>query len=447
MARSASRVSTPAEGVLKQEISFPPSQPAGDPAGQENLSFWEHLCDVPENQWASEGEKGFRVYLYDHDSPGSKYLAVVFHPFDIEWVKQTYGGGRYRGQLNDSSGRIVSKEIFSIDGEPRRKPPQSAQAQSAPLPTDGFQSQVLQILREGQERQERLLAQVLDRDRNPAPAASSVDPTAIFRGMVDMFKEFMPQNKPMDLLETVALIDKLRGPDLLATLKAAREAGIIPAAGGSADLVTQFKQLKEAAEVIGLGEGKGKSLGEAVIEKLPDILEAGGKALDKYHNIEQTRLATAREVRVIQQNGRAVITPPPAGSPAANPAQQHHAVQQQVIPPGPGTSGLEVEAPGASTPEALAEAERVDRLVKTKVVECFANGLDGVQIVDFLDTMDRRICDQFKGASVEELAAYFNNDPILKKATQVPHFKTVLAEIVEEINAPAEEIEQPTRPN
>src|SRR5260370_6372406 len=89
VAKSVARaVSSP--GVLRQEIAFPPNN-SSDAAGTdapESFSFWEQLYQVPEGEWWNgvPGDKGFRVYLYDQEQ-GGKYLEVIAHPFDIEWVK------------------------------------------------------------------------------------------------------------------------------------------------------------------------------------------------------------------------------------------------------------------------------------------------------------------------------------------------------------------------
>jgi hypothetical protein len=453
VSRSASRVSTPAPNVLRQEIDLSPSQPSADSSGGESLTFWEHVGDVPENLWCREaGEKGYRVYLYDQDSPGSKYLAVIFHPFDIEWIKQNYGGGRYRAQLNDSSGRIVSKEIFAIDGESKRKPPQNAQNSTAPAPADSFQAQMLEIMREGQRRQEELIRQLMERQTNPAPAApAAIDPNVALRGVVEIFSGLVaraatPQPQ-MDLVQMFALVDRFKGPDLITQMKAMREAGLIPAvatAGGS--LVTQFKELKEAAEVVGLGQDKGKNWVETLIDKGPQIIEAGSTIVDKLQSVEHTRLQTARTVHAIQQQQRgAVVTPPPQPNGAPHPPAPQ---QQQIIPPAPNAPGLEVETPGSPAAEqAIAEAESKLKFIKEKVVELIAQGKSGGEIIDFLDNLDKSICDGFAGASVEQIIAVFSNDSHLRKATALPRFKAAIVEMVEELNGPDDQLERPQRPN
>jgi hypothetical protein len=450
--RSASRSSsTPTEGgVLSQEIKFSPNTTAEPREAEEPLSFWEQLYEVPEDQWSSGQEKGYRVYLYEgHAGSTGPYIALITQPFDIEWVKQNFGGGAYRAQLNNPGGKIAASVRFTIEGESKRKPPQNAQSAAAPAQGDSFQSELIRMIREEQQETRNLFRQILSGDRGnvaPQPAAA-VDPTTLFRGMVDMFKEFMPQTKPMDLLETVALLDKLRGPDLLATLKAAKEAGIIPAAGGSADLVTQFKQLKEAADVIGLGEGKGRSWADTLIEKGPEILDAGGKIVDRLRAVEETRLATARTVQDIQRRGAAVVTPPPGGPhqpPSAPP--QHQYAAPQIQPPAPGATGLDVEAPSPAAQAALSQAEQQEVFVMTKVVEAIANGDTGQQIVDFLDMIDPAICTSFEGATVEQIAGYFSSHPILRKATALPRFRAALTEIVEVLNAPDQDLTE-QKPN
>jgi len=440
---------------LRQEIDLsplnPPPPPIGSAALEETLSFWEQICDVAEDQWATEDEKGFKVYLYEGPGGnGAPYIKRLTHPFDIEWVKENFGGGFYRATLNNPGGKIVASVRFAIEGESKRKSVQSVQnAPAAAQTTDGFQSQVLQILREGQERQERLLAQVLERDRNPAPAPNAIDPNIALQGVVQIFSGLVARAAPpqMDLVQMFALVDRFKGPDLLEQIKAMKEAGLIPSSSGGSggSLVAQIRELKEAAEAVGIGSDKGKSLGEALIENGPKILEAGANIIERYKSVEETRLQTARTVQQIQQRGAAVVTPPP--QPAAGQIPNQTAPQYTVQPP-PGQAagtGLEVEAPSAAA--TIAQAEANDAFIKGKIVEMISNGDSGGDIIDFLDKIDREICNAFTGASVEQVILFFTNDPALKKAATLPRFKAVITEIVEELNAPDEQLETPTRLN
>lgn len=445
MVRSASRASTPAGGVLRQEFDLSPQAPppVAPPETEEPLSFWEQIYDVSEDQWASEDEKGYKVYLYEGPGGnGAPYIKRLTHPFDIEWVKENFGGGYYRATLNNPGGKIVASVRFAIEGESKRKPVQSVQnAPVAAQQPDNFSS-LIQMMREEQAETRRLFREIVERQSNGGtPVAAAIDPTTMFRSMVEMFKEMLPQNREpqMNILDQLKTLKELSGPDMFTVLERCKTAGLIGGAGG--DLMSQLNSVLEVAEKIGAGKGSGKSLGEAVIEKLPEILEAGGKAMDKYHTIEQTRLATARTIHAVQQRGVAIATPPP--QPVAGQIQQP-APQQQTPMQTSGT-GLEVETPSAAA--AIADAERQDAFIKGKIVEMIANGDTGAEIIDFLDKIDKTICDRFAGASVEQIVYFFSTDPILKKAAGLPRFKAAITELVEELNAPDEEVEAAQKVN
>ena len=452
MVRSAPRLSAP-EGTLTQEIKFTPPPPAEIRDPEDKPSFWEQLWQVPEDQWASDTEKGYKVYLFEGYGLKGPYLEKLTEPFDIDWVKRKYGGGEYSATLNAPGGKIESSARFSCFGESIRKSPQSVQAVPAVASTsDNFQSQVLEIMREGQRRQEEMLSRIMDRERPamPAVATPSIDPNIMLRGVVDMFSGLLtkaqaPQPQ-MGLLEMVALIEKFKGPDLLTVLTQAKAAGLIPAAGSGGSLVTQFRELKEAAEVVGLGEGKGKSWAETLIEKGPEILEAGSKLIGNYKEVEDKRLASANAILQIQRNGRTIVTPPPAVQ--TQPEMQIHTTPPPIIPSG---STLEVESPTAAqtltAEEVQARAQQQSDFIKNKVVEHIASGFTGEQIVEFLDSVDATICDRFSGRNAAEIGLWFAKDAILKKAVTLPRFNAAIEEMVEEINSGGDEDGPPAQVN
>jgi hypothetical protein len=424
---------------LSQEIKFTPSPSDIQRDSEAPPSFWEELFRIDENEWGAEDQKGYKVYLYDNEARG-KYLAVIYQPFDIEWVRQNYGGGSYKAMLNDPSGKIVCREIFAIDGESKRKPPQSVQnSPSVAHPaTDSFQSQVLEIIRQGQERQERFLERFMQRQDNPGVAAASLDPTRQFESMVTLFTTLMgklmpaqPQQQPMNIMEIIAVAEKLRGPDLLEVLSKAKTAGIIGGAAAGGDLLTQVAQLKEVAEAIGFSPGEGKSWAQTLIEKGPEILEAGAKLIDKYKTVEDTRLATARTMHTMQQQRGATVVPP--------------------LPPAAPGRGIDVEPVGAPagepTPQMIADADRQLTMIKTKIVELMSKGRNGVDIVAFLDDIDEQICAGFEGMTPQELELVFTSDPLLQKATLLPNFKQVIAQIVEELNSGGDQELEPPKAN
>src|SRR6185312_4824373 len=160
---------SPAEGILKQEISFPPPPPIASSDPEEPLSFWEAVAQVGFEQWATDGEKGYKVYLFEGYGLKGPYLAKIMEPIDIEWVKQNFGGGDYSATLNNPVGKIESSIRFSIDGEKRRKPVQSVQTSTAPpQQTDNFSS-LIQMMREEQAETRRLFREMLERQNGGAP--------------------------------------------------------------------------------------------------------------------------------------------------------------------------------------------------------------------------------------------------------------------------------------
>ena len=379
MARSASRVSTPAGGVLRQEIDLtPPLPPRADSLNPETpLSFWEEVAAVSENDWATEEEKGYKSYLYEGPQGSGNFLRKITHPFDIEWVKETFGGGYYRATLNDPGGKIVASIRFSIDGESKRKPPQNATAPAAPPSVDHFPSQVLQILERQSQRTEALLQQLIERDRAPVPAAAMpvVDPNIVLRGVVDMFTGVLSkaQGPQMNILEMFTLMEKMRGPDLLQVLTQAKAAGLIPASSGNGDLMSQLTALSAVAEKLGWQQGGGRTIGEVLVEKLPEIADGAGKLLDRYHSLEQTRLATAQTVRDIQMRGGGQVLPPQS-NPAPLPAGARPAATMNAPAP---TAGVGLEVEPVTQGQVVAEmSEQELNAVKMDVVRAVAQGAE-----------------------------------------------------------------------
>jgi hypothetical protein len=445
---------------LKQEISFPNPQSAEPRDPAEPLSFWERVCEVEPDQWATETDKGYKVYLFEGHGLKGPYLAKLIEPFDIEWVKQNFGGGDYSATLNGPGGKIEASIRFSIDGEKLRKPPQNAQSAPAAAHSagDNFQTEMLRIMREEQQETRRLLREAIDRGGNHGGAGAGVDPMSMFNGMVTTFTTMMRTMQPatpapaqaMGITEILAIADKLRGPDLLEVLGRAKTAGIIGGGGGgNGDLLSQVTQLKEVAETLGFSKGEGQSWAQTLIEKGPEILRAGSELIDKYKGVEDTRLATARTVLAVQQNRGPVVPPPPGAPPAAVP--QH--ASPAPPPPGPAAgSVLEVEPPtrqpvADQVEQMAAVAEQQLAFIKGEIVKRISAGHTGEQIVDWLDSLDPQICDGFRGFTVEALTMVFTADPLLETATKLQRFPAVMAEIVDYLKSDTDEVIEPTRPN
>lgn len=453
MPKSVGRATTAAPGVIRQEFSLTPQTPSASDDPEEKLSFWEHLASVPDNAWASEGEKGYKVYLYDEEQgKGSKYLELISQPFDIEWLRQNHGGGTYRAQLNDPSGRIVAKQIFSINGEPKRKPVTSVQnAPAAAVPVDSFQTSVLNMIQEGQRRQEALIERLMDRDRgynNSPPAAPSMDPmaliTPVLTGVVSVFTSMIP--KPGNPLDDLLKLKQLMGQDrdVFSELAKFKELGLIGGSGGNGDLLKQLEVVMAVAEKIGIGGGGGKSVLEVIADKGPEMLGKIVSGIGEYRALEEARMKTATAVASIQANQpRVAQAPAPAALPA-NGAQPNP--QPQNSQPASTSGVLQVDPIAIPPGQAAAVAEVTEAQVnamKAEIVQIIAQGVSGqdlfgylkIKAPEFLNGMLKlnEAGEVIGVVTVEELALYCSMDPVLQHAAQFPQYRQVLTELLEEV--------------
>jgi hypothetical protein len=454
VAKVGGRAATAAPGVLRQEFSLtPPNSSPSENDPEEKLSFWEHLAAVPDNAWASEGEKGYKVYLYDEEQgKGSKYLELITQPFDIEWLRQNHGGGTYRAQLNDPAGRIVAKQIFSINGESKRKPPTSVQnAPAVAVPVDSFQTSVLNMIQEGQRRQEALIERLMDRDRgyghNAPPAPPAVDPmalmTPVLQGVVSVFTSMIP--KPSSPLDDLLKLKQLMGEqrDVFAELTKFKELGLIGGAGGNGDLLKQLEVVMAVAEKIGIGGGGGKSVLEVIADKGPEMLGKIVTGIGEYRALEEARMKTATAVATLQANQpRAPQTAAPTQ--AQLPPQPGPAAAQ--APPAPVAGVLQVDpimvAPGGAAAVAEVTEAQVNAM-KAEIVQIIAQGVSGqdlfgylrIKAPAFLNGMLRlnEAGEVIGVVTVDELALYCSMDPVLQHAAQFPQYKQVLTELLEEV--------------
>jgi len=446
------RSSIPSGHTLRQEISLSPNQPAAD-APEDTApekSFWEKLYEIPDEAWwgGVHGEKGVRVYLY-RDEPGAAYIAVIKEPFDIDWVKAKYGGGRYRAMLNDAGGRAIAVQKFTVEGASKRP----AEADPAAAAPHDAMTAMVDMIREEQRETRALVRELLGRDRNPSPV-SPMDmqmqmlPTMlgvwgkIFEGMIPR------QTDPLELL--VKLQNMMRPVDTLQIIKDAKAAGLIPEATPAGNMLEQLSGMMAVAEKLnnlgGGGPGAGKSWAELLIDKGPDILRVFSDGIKQYKELEEKRLETAKFIatnqpRQIPPAPHPQPGPPPHPAPASQPATP--AVNQ-----GPANAQpLNVEPIGAQpAPQAGAVAEVTEAQVtqvKMQVVQAIVAGETGEDIFSFLKIQApvflTGMCfyddaGKVTGVvSLDQLAQFCAADPVLGQAAQHPRFRPVLKELLAEL--------------
>jgi len=439
--------------VFRQEFSIPQTPNSPESSPEEKLSFWEQLLAIPEGDWAENGSKGFKVYLYDHEvqQRPNPYLALITHSFDIEWIKQEFGGGVYRALLNNTSGTAVAREIFAISGESKRKPSTNVQnvqnALAAAVPADSFQTSVLNMIQEGQRRQEALIERLMDRDRErtalpPLPAV--VDPMALMKpvleGVVGMFTSMIP--KPSNPLDDLIKLKQLMGEpkDVFTELTKFKELGLIGGTGGGGDLLKQLEVVFAVVEKMGIGGGGSKSVLEVIADKGPEMLGKIVTGIGEYRALEEARMKTAKEIAGLQANQRTLASAQPL------PAPSQRAPQPAPLPnaQAPVASQLQVE-PITEQPPAAVQAEFTEaqiNQVKAQIVQSIANGESGADIFGFLKITapvfltGMLLGDGGKVTGViteNQLAMFCASDPVLSQATQLPRFREAIRELLEEL--------------
>src|SRR5579864_9311249 len=362
MARMAGRSPNSANPVVRTEVEIPSNNTETIPP--EKPGFWELVCSLSPEQWWSgtQGEKGYKVYLY-RDNPrgpgqGSGYIRLINHFFDVEFVKQEFGGYDYHALLNDPSGAMVARANFSISAPPKgivdASSPQNGSQPAAAPGDSSFQAQVLREMRESNERTHRLMERIMT-DRSSPVAGDPLGIVApVVQGIVTMFSNAMP--KAADPLETFARIQQLmpKPPDMFEVLLKAKEVGLLGAAGmGGGNLMDQLGVLKTLAGELGwVAGGNGtrarpwyEFLMEKIVEKGPDILSGIGTIVDKYNAVEQTRLRTITAAANLQRPPAPPAQIPPAAPGAPAPAAAAPAPQQPAN--FPNVPNLELEPIGA----------------------------------------------------------------------------------------------------
>ena len=465
MSRRQASTAAVQPGVLQQTISLP-AQPSAEPESDANkLSFWECVASVPEEDWWTgvHGEKGWKAYLYE-DTPGSPYIAVIAHCFDIEWVKSEYGGGAYRAMLNDPSGKRIAFQKFSIDGDPRRKPPQGT-AQPAPAQNaqDSAMVSLVEMIREEQKATREMLREVMQANR-AAPANPTQDlfmtvfPTAM-SGVIKVFTDILPRQENRNPIDDFIKMKELFGAqqrDPFAELVKLRELGLLSPAGsgGMGNIIEQLEMVTRVAERMGLsGGGGGKSIAEVIIDKGPDILTAIKGGIAEMRALEESKLKTVQAIAVANRTAQpqpaaaipaAVTLPPAATSQHTMVAATQPMISQQTN--APQATPLAVEPIGAASPQSIAippdvTGEQMAQLteeqlvlIRQKVVRAILQGSSGDDIVGFLAVEAPMVLNGFVGVPAPHVEAYFRNHPILAQAAGSPRFRQTIAEMVEILN-------------
>lgn len=443
MPRRTAVVEAPPQKV-NVSVDMPQSSPAAAPDAPEERSptwFWDLLQDVPKEKWGNTYDvMGFRIDPKPSIAPGGKgFLFQIMEPITALWVKQNYGGGKFRVILQKNS-RFFKSHEFDIEGQPKydltRELP-NVPATSA-TGTDG---KLLSILEAQISRlNDQLTASQSQGKENPAlTEAITILSTAYKESVAQLGSNSNGGTSTHQLSELVNIVKGLipqqssDGGILGMVLKPLLEKLLTPP--DPMAQVTTFLTIFEKIDSIrgGGGDSKPKDwramLAEGVVAKGPELLREVRETFQESTKAATEKRATAEAIERMEsarRNGTAPAAQP--GAPSTAPA---HAA---VMPAGPlRTVPLERSAPAepAATPAAApgmsaAETDAVGKFMEQRIVEMIRDDRDAEDVVDFIEDVDPTLNDMLATYSADMVTTFLAARPIIGQATQHPKWNDFL---------------------
>lgn len=433
--------------------------------------FWDLLQDVPKEKWGAEFDVlGFRIDPKPGVAAGAKgFLFQAFEAITPMWIKQNYGGGRFRCILEQKS-RFKTSHEFEIEGQPKYD--LTRELPNVPAATaNATDSKLLTILEAQISRlNDQLAASQAQGKENPALGeAISMLSTAYKESVATLGSTANNGGSSTQQLSELVGIVK----------------GLLPAQGSEASVlgmilkpllervlapvdpmaqVTMFLTIFEKIDAIRGGGGGGDSrakdwramLAEGAVQKGPEILRELRETFQVNKETAQERRIAAEAIERVETIRR---TAP--GTAAAAPAAAPPAAT--VMPAGPWrTVPLDRSAPAAqdvgaqpapAAPPAAegmspSESDAVATFMQRRIVEMVQDGRDAEDVVDFIEEIDPSMNDLLAQFSPEMVTTFLSTRPIIGEATQLPHWNIFLIKAqryIKEIRAEDAAIETAAR--
>lgn len=440
---------------------MPPAQEAApvDEPEKPYTWYWDLLKSIPEQKWGTVNSVlGWRLDPKVPSRPGSKgFLFEVFQAITPMWMKENYGGGKFRCILLEN-GRFKTTHDFDIEGAPKYDLTREQPNAAAPVAsTNGDKStellqQFVGVLRDelknareangnmgGNDRVIEMITNASDKaiEIVTKQTPQGTDQLTQLTQMASLLKTLMPPPADSGLTGLLApllkpLIEKLMAPtDPMAQ-------------------ITMFLTIFEKLDTLrgGGGESKPKDwramLAEGAVQKAPEILKEIKDIVGTTRDTAVERRAAAEAQARAMEIAR---TMPPAGAPAQPPAAP------SVMPNGPlrvvpldgAPPAVQTEihqeaqpAPAAAPGMSVNESDAVAAFMKRRIVEMIAEKRDAEDVVDFIEDVDPTVNDYLVSYSVDMVTTFLQADPILAKATQTKGwniFLTKAQEYIQQIRA------------
>jgi hypothetical protein len=429
----------------------PPEAAAAEVEEKSPTWFWEMIHQIAADDW---GKKYDLLLLREGTSKvpmaeGFKgYLETLYAPIKPDYIKQKYGGGKFKIVLEKNS-RYETSHTFEIEGQPlydlSRERPGASPAASA-VAGSSTDSKLLQIL-EGQisKLNDQLATSQAQGRENPAlHEAITILSTAYKEGIANIGAG--GGNGGGSIIETIRTLKELgliggasAGGGVVETIKVLKEIGLI--GGQQNDPMGQLNSMlaifTKLDELRGGGEGKPTDWKTMAVNKLgehlPELLTTVKETVSANAAVAQERRRAMEAQRETASVLRSQSVPAAApAAPAANPAPP----QPTVISDG-GLRTVPINSARAAAPaeEQPAPVDGFDTnneayitFVKQRVVQLVVTGSSGESIVDFLDGAKPEFAQQLIQYPVEAVTSFFRADPILATAVAHPRWNDVLEE-------------------
>ena len=433
--------------------------PPSNPEEKEVSFFWERLAEIAPEKW----EKTITLYVY-RVAPKLRmtgeggYLDVLTQPITPLYIKNRWGGGRFRLILLENN-RMMLRHEEEIEGEPiydkkREVSPDgngssSAAATAAAVSAD-FQREFISVLREELARSREMMDQgdgtgeqkiidlmskasdkameiVTKQTPQASSAASQIKETVAALKELGLYGE---HRQPKTLVEQIVelLTHPVVGPMITKFLVPKDPLGELSKLGAAMDVLEKIR---------GTGDGKpGDWKTQAVntvAEHLPEILDA---------------LSAGRQPQQ-RRPGAPPALPAPGAPPAA--AAPQPPSRLQVVP----RESADAVPPAAAVPPPATVGAPVNQLtpeqeqaaLKITCVNMMRAGASGAAIAAFLEDVAEEVARDLAKYPVDAVTDFFARDPILKLMVEDPRWKEVLEEAREYLSdVPDEETPAPPAP-
>ena len=401
------------------------------PASEEGKpDFWTYMRSLSPEEW-----RNHIVYI-TRENPKTSiggvggYLCKVVQPFDIDEIKNTYGGYEF-SYIMKKENKIVYSGSFKIEAPPKLDPNRessSAQAPAAGSVDSQLAGQIISMLRE--ELQKQPASPANDRAMQLLTEAST-------RAM-DMIKAQMPQQQTPanQLADILTLAERLRPNDssnqvvlqMLGVFMPLVTKALTPV--DPLDQLTKMGAAIEVMEKIRGGEGKPTDWKSMLVGYAPEILQT-------LQNFAPNRNAAPPRPALPRQAGPAA--PAPAQSQNA-PAPAPGALQTQTFDRAAGIPPMQQQSQQQIEPQEVAQTqEQFDQAFKVQIVNLVRMGVSAETLVDFLYDVKPDLVKDMVAYPEAAITQWFQQDQILVLVTQDPRWTELLREARKYIAETAEE--------